>query len=308
MKKIMTLLVLALIAGGLKAQDTTAVKVLKKNVVTVTEDADRTEVSVLNNKINVQDNYFSDTTLIRVGRRNIEIIEKGNKTYVNMNREGSDDEDYSWRKERKEFNGHWSGFELGVNGFHDKDYGMYADPGNEFMELNQPASLEVNINFVEYNICLVPHRLGIVSGLGLQYNNYKFDDPITIDKGEDGLIEWLPVDDRNFKKSKLTVSYLTLPIMLEWQIPVNDRSNYFYVSGGMIGGLNLGSHTKIKTNNSKSKDKGSFNVNPFKYSAVARIGLRDFSIYATYSLSSLFKDDKGPELFPFSIGVCLVNF
>ncbi len=308
MKSILTLLILALVVTGLQAQDTTAVKVMKKNVVTVTEEPNKTEVSLLNDHINVQDNYFSDTTTIRVGRRNIEIIEKDNRTYVNVIREEGDEYNHCWRKERKTFNGHWSGFEIGVNGFYDTDYGMYSDPGNDFMDLNQPNSLEVNINFVEYNIALVPHRLGIVSGLGLQYNNYKFDNPITIDKGDDGIIEWLPVDETNFKKSKLTVSYLTLPIMLEWQIPVNDRSNYFFVSGGMVGGLNLGSHTKIKTNNTKSKDKGSFNINPFKYSAIARIGLRDFSIYATYSLSSLFKDDKGPELFPFTIGICLVNF
>ena len=307
MKKLILLLTIVFIVAQIQAQDTTSVKVLKKNIVTVNEEPNKTEVSLLNDKINIQDNNFSDTTTIRVGRRNIEIIEGGSKTYVNMTKT-TDSDNSTWRRYKKKFNGHWSGFELGVNGFYDTNYSMYDDPTDEFMDLNQPKSLEVNINFVEYNISLVPERLGIVSGLGLQYNNYKFDNPITIDKGDDGIIDWLPVDDSNFKKSKLTVSYLTLPIMLEWQIPVNDRSNYFFISGGMIGGLNLGSHTKIKANSAKSKDKGSFNVNPFKYSVIGRIGLRDFSVYATYSLSNLFKDNKGPELTPFTIGICLVNF
>jgi len=307
MKKLILLLTVVVIAAQIQAQDTTNVKVLKKNIVTVSEEPNKTEVSLLNDKINIQDNNFSDTTTIRVGRRNIEIIEGKTKTYVNMTKD-DEDGDHEWRRHKKKFNGHWSGFELGVNGFYDTNYSMYDDPTNEFMDLNQPASLEVNINFVEYNISLVPERLGIVSGLGLQYNNYKFDNPVTIDKGADGIIEPLPVDDSNFKKSKLTVSYLTLPIMLEWQIPVNDHSNYFFISGGMIGGLNLGSHTKIKANSAKSKDKGSFNINPFKYSVIGRVGLRDFSVYATYSLSNLFKDDKGPDLTPFTIGICLVNF
>ncbi len=42
MKSILTLLILALVVTGLQAQDTTAVKVMKKNVVTVTEEPNKT--------------------------------------------------------------------------------------------------------------------------------------------------------------------------------------------------------------------------------------------------------------------------
>jgi hypothetical protein len=176
------------------------------------------------------------------------------------------------------------------------------------MELRQAASLEVNINFVEYNICLKPDRIGLVSGLGLQWNNYKFDNAITIDKSEDGIIYPIGIEENNYKKSKLTVSYLTLPLMLEFQFPVNENTNTMFISAGMVGALNLGSHTKVKNDHSKDKDHGSFNINPFKYSAIARIGLRDISLFATYSFSSLFREDKGPEMFPFTIGISLVNF
>jgi hypothetical protein len=89
---------------------------------------------------------------------------------------------------------------------------------------------------------------------------------------------------------------------------VNGRSNQLFVSGGVIGGINLGSHTKVKDKDSKSKDRGSFNIEPFKYALTARVGLKDINLYANYSLSPLFKEDKGPELFPFTIGISLVNF
>lgn len=307
MKNLFLIGILAVLLVPARAQDTTSVKVLKKNIVTVNEEPNKTEVSLLNDKINIKDNYFNDTTTIRVGRRNIEIIDGDKRTYVNISREGQVTK-HDWRNDRKPFNGHWAGFDLGVNGLAKADYSMYTDPTDEFMELNQPTSLEVNINPIEFNISLKDHRIGIVSGLGFQWNNYKFDNPVTIDKTDQGIIEPFPVSENNFKKSKLTVSYLTLPVMLEFQIPVNGHSNRLFISGGMVGGLNLGSHTKVKTDRSKDKDRGSFAINPFKYSAIAKIGVKDFSVYATYSFSTLFKDGKGPEMYPFSIGISLVNF
>lgn len=315
MKKIILFSVLAMLVNSISAQDTTTVKVARKNIVTVNEASNKTEVSLLNDQINIQDNYYSDTTIIRVGRKNIEIIEGNGRTYVNVFRKDSLSR-CQWRNTRKPFNGHWAGFELGVNGLYDTDYSLYQQAGytmpegvpSEFMDLKQAASLEVNINVVEFNISLKDHRIGLVSGLGFQWNNYKFDNPVSIDKTAAGIIEPFLIEENNFKKSKLMVSYLTLPLMLEFQFPVNGSRNSMYLSGGMIGALNLGSHTKIKNDSSKDKDRGSFNINPFKYSAVGRIGFGDVSLYATYSFSSLFKDNKGPEMYPFSIGIALVNF
>lgn len=306
MKKILLLLAIAFIFGQVYAQDTTEVKIIKKNIVTVNEEPTKTKVTLLNNKISIEDNMMSDTTVIRVGRRNYEIVEGHKGTYVNVTK------DDNWKKEwhkRKRFNGHWSGLELGINGLANTDYSMYPNPTNEFMELRQAASLEVNLNFLEANICLKPDRIGIVSGLGLQWNNYKFDNSLSIDKiDNEPLIQPIDIVENNFKKSKLTASYLTLPLMLEFQFPVNDHTNTMFISAGMVGALNLGAHTKIKNDHSKDKDHGSFNINPFKYSAIARVGLHNFSLYGTYSFSSLFKEDRGPEMFPFTIGIALVNF
>jgi len=301
MKKMKTTVLTSLMIFCLSmgyAQDSTKIGKL----VDVTESGTRTEVALLNNRIYIDDNYSSDTTHIRIGKRNIEIIEKNGRTNVDVHRDRSwDDDDDSWK--RKKFNGHWAGFELGINTFYDD--GHFG--GSDFMSLNQSKSLEVNINFLEYNIVLAEQRAGLVTGMGWSMNNYRLDNPVTLQK-VDGVIVPDPIDPDGLKKSKLTVSYLTIPLLLEFQIPVNDRSNQVFVSGGVIGGLNLGSHTKIKTDDTKSKDHGNFNINPFKYSLAGRIGLKDISIYATYSLSSLFKDGGGPELFPLTIGIGLVNF
>ncbi|MGQ7871396.1 outer membrane beta-barrel protein [Sunxiuqinia sp. sy24] len=282
------------------AQDSTKVG----RLVDVKESGSRTEVTLLNERIYVDDNYSSDTTHIRLGRRNVEIIEREGRTNINMHREGLKDEkddNDNWR--RKGFDGHWGGFELGINTFYDD--GHFGGKG--FMSLNQSKSMEVNINFLEYNIVLSESRVGLVTGMGWSMNNLRFDNAITLQK-VDGQIVPLELDHDGLKKSKLTVSYLTIPLLLEFQIPVNDHSNEVYISGGLIGGVNLGSHTKVKTENTKSKDHGNFNINPFKYAVTGRVGLKDIGVYATYNLSSLFKDGGGPEFFPFSVGISLVNF
>jgi hypothetical protein len=301
MKAIVFTVLLAFLFIASHGQDSTRIG----KIVEVKEGADKTEVGVFNDRIHIEDNYHGDTTFIRIGKRKVEVVEKDGNTSISMHRDHYWDDKYDRKKDRK-FNGHWAAFELGVNGFRDADYSMVE--GDGFMDLDQPKSLEVNINFMEYNIALKEHSIGLVTGMGWTMNNYKFDNQVTIDKGDDGIIVPLEVDADGFKKSKLTVSYLTVPLLLEFQVPVNGRSNQLFVSGGVIGGINLGSHTKVKDKDSKSKDRGSFNIEPFKYALTARVGLKDINLYANYSLSPLFKEDKGPELFPFTIGISLVNF
>ena len=304
MKNLLALLLIFAFALNIQAQDTVKVDLFGKNVVSVSEDTSKAEVILLNNRINIHDNFNNDTTTIRIGNKNIEIVENNNTTQIDIER------DESWKSERenhkkRDFNGHWAGLELGVNSFYNNNYSLYG--GEEFMELSYPKSLEVNLNFAEFNISLKKDRIGIVTGMGWSIKNYKFDSPITIDN-INGMIEPIDIEPDNLKKSKLTVSYLTVPLLMEFQIPINGNSNQLYISGGVIGGLNMGSHTKIKHKKSKSKDHESFNINPFQYSATGRIGLKNISLYGTYSLSPLFKDNRGPELFPFSIGLSLINF
>lgn len=309
MKKLfLFIVILAFLTHAQAQNDTTKVKVLSKKIVEVNEDASgKTEVTLLDGKINILDNSGNDTTSIRIGRRNIEIVEEGGKTDVSIHRIEKDENARGWRR-GKHFNGHWSGFELGFNGLANEDYSLYSAADADFMELNQPKSMEVNFNFLEYSIVL-DNPIGLVTGMGFSMNNYRFDNDLTLVKGDDGIVHplWIEEDEK-VEKSKLMASWLTVPLLLEFQIPVNGRSNRLFISGGVIGGINLGSHTKVKYDGSKEKDRGSFNINPFKCSATIRAGLKDFSLYASYGLTPLFKSDKGPELFPFSVGISLINF
>lgn len=115
------------------------------------------------------------------------------------------------------------------------------------------------------------------------------------------------LETENLSKTKLAVSYLEVPLLFEFQIPVNQREGRLYVNAGVIGGVKIGSHTKVKYGDNKEKDRSGFNMNAFKYAATARVGYKDLGFFATYSLTPLFETGMGPELTPFTIGISFLD-
>jgi hypothetical protein len=241
-----------------------------------------------------------DTTIVRVGNKSMKIIDHDKSTEIICGK-------YNWRNHKDRFNGHWSGLELGFNSFAKTDYSMYGSSSNDFMSLNQGKSLEIDLNFWEVNIGLVQKRVGLVSGMGLSFNDYRFDNDYTIEKGQQRVEPVSLSDVENLKKSKLSVSYLNVPLLVECQIPVNNHEGKLYINGGIIGGVKLGSHTKVKHGSTKDKDHSSFYINSFTYAATARIGYKGVGLFAKYSLRPLFQKDKGPDLTPFTIGISFLD-
>jgi hypothetical protein len=304
MKQLFTLILCTILATNLWAQtDTTEVKVLKKNVVTVVEDNDKVHVTVGNDRgIEVITDEWGDTTNIRIGRRSFKVIDGNNGTYVKV------DKEVRKKNWSGSFNAHWAGLEVGMNTMYKTDYSLYAGEENpEFFELNPGKSLSWNLNFAEWAFKNERKTFGIVTGMGISFNDYAFELPITIEK-ENGFGKIIPVPLDNVKKSKLHVNYLTAPLMLEVKTPLRMGSSRLYLAGGVIGGLYLGSHTKYKlNNNNKEKIKSNYHINQWKYDITGRIGFGDFCVFANYSMTSLFKDGKGPEMHPLMIGISFPN-
>ena len=250
-----------------------------------------------------QDNLVSSTDL-----KDTSIVRIGNKKVVEINQEDGIKciwgKDSNHRRKDGRFEGHWEGLEVGFNSFAKTDYSLYDNI--EFMSLNQGKSLEFDFNFYQLNIGLMKSYVGLISGVGLSFNDYRFDNPFTLGKGP-MMIEAVPLNYDNLSKTKLSVSYLRVPILLEFQIPVNNNEGRLYVNGGVIGGVKIGSHTKVKHGDTKDKDHKGFFINSFKYEATARVGYKGFGLFANYSLNPLFENGKGPKLTPFTVGISFVD-
>jgi hypothetical protein len=114
----------------------------------------------------------------------------------------------------------------------------------------------------------------------------------------------------SYSKNKLHATYLTVPLMLEFNTSTDYYSS-FHVAVGVVGAWKIGSNYKVNYESEgetiKNKSKGSYNLNPLKYSAHARIGYGKFTVFASYALSTLFEKGRGPEIYPFNVGITLVN-
>jgi len=241
-----------------------------------------------------------DTAIVRIGKKDVTVIDHDGGTEILWGK----------GKHRKDnpdkFNGHWEGIEFGFNGFDKPNYSMYSIADKDFMSLNQGKSMELDLNFYELNISLAKSYVGLVSGMGLSFNNYRFENPYTLEKGQNMTLP-VQLNPDNLSKTKLAVTYLNVPLLLEFQIPVNQNEGRLFVNAGLVGGVKIGSHTKVKYGDTKDKDRSGFNLNSFKYSATARVGYKDISLFANYSLTPLFQSGKGPELTPFTIGISFLD-
>ena len=300
-KLIISALLLFAINMYSRAQDTVKVSVLGKNLVTVVEAGSKTDVKIGDHMIDVKDGK-KDTVKIRVGRKTMVISEGHHGTSVKYDKL-NDEEFKHWTGHDPKFKGHWSTLELGVNTFSTVDYKGYSTPN--FMDLNQNKSLEVNVNLLKYSIGLQKKNndIGLVTGLGLNFNDYRFSNNYTI-KNNMGYTVPVPITDPKLELTKFSTGFLTVPLLLEFQLP---RESGFWVSFGVIAGLKMGSHTKVIIDRHKTKDHSDLNISPFRGGTTVRMGYKKFNIFGTYYYTPLFRDGRGPVMDPITVGIGLLN-
>lgn len=206
------------------------------------------------------------------------------------------------------FKGHWAGIEWGLNNFLDDELTVSREGDAWFMDLNTGRSWVFNLNFAQYSVGFGTQFAGLVTGMGFEFNNYFFDNDLTIEEAGDE-IAVVDLSSLDPGKSKLTTTWLRVPLILEIQFPGIFRHQRAFVSAGVVGALKLGAHTKVvyKVGNDKKKDKNSddFNINPFRYGLTMRIGYGNSNVFFDYYFTPFFTDNKGPVLNPFSVGLSL---
>ncbi|WP_455169584.1 hypothetical protein, partial [Aegicerativicinus sediminis] len=138
-------------------------------------------------------------------------------------------------------------------------------------------------------------------GLSLQWNKLDAKDNMYfVQNGDITTFEEFP---RDLKKSKFRVTNLVVPLHFEFGPSKKiERKTYFRYSTadqfkigiGGYAGVRLSSMQKLKYkedgNRVKEKIKRNYNASNFAYGLSAYIGFDDFSIYAKYDLSTIFKD------------------
>jgi hypothetical protein len=306
MKKIgITILLIAIIMYGFSLKVSADDKSGEKQGLSSTKNESQRDLSG-------KDKITRDSALnLKSGNRGLTILEALEGPGINIvnypERRDWDEQDNEREHHRRSsrFRGHWTGIELGFNNITTSrdNFAMPADI--DYMTLHSGKSTNFNINFSQLSLGLGRH-IGFVTGLGLNWNNYRFDGNNTIVKGTNGVIEELD-PGLKLEKSKLATLFLTLPFLLEIQIPVNN--NHLSIAAGPIGALKLSSHTKMVFEDGHTvKSWGDFSLNMLRCGATARVGYGNFQLFGTYYKTPLFEAGKGPggyDLYPFEIGIAL---
>jgi len=199
------------------------------------------------------------------------------------------------------------------------DFGMagYMTPSNSIalpanqnlMELNSARSHSVGLTIMFKEARLAKERLYVRSGLGINWTKYHFKNNINISTSNDSTA--FTFDSiRSFDKYKLRATYLQVPLLIGMRL--GDLDNPLGIQFGVVGSYKIGSIIKQKytlgETTMKDKTKDDFNLNPFKFEALARVSMDDFGFFAKYSLTELFESGRAPELYPFSIGITIGGF
>jgi hypothetical protein len=293
--------------------------VIGRNFVKITEDDNSVNIRVGNRGLSILESLEGDGTSVRIERydRDGRRIDRHGEAdawdqepdtidynYEFGNNYDQDEYDYSnHERRRNSFRGHWAAIELGFNNYTSSRSEHFIPNEIGYMDLHSGKSNNFNINFAQLNIGLGRH-IGFVTGMGLNWNNYRFDGNNNIVKGTNGEIEILDPGVL-LKKSKLTTTYITVPFLLELQVPANN--NHLNIAAGPIGAVKLMSHSKmVFDDNHKIKSNSDFNLNMLRYGGTVRLGYSNFQLYGTYYFSPLFQDGKGPggfDLYPFEVGM-----
>lgn len=244
-----------------------------------------------------------DTTTFNLKNKKVIIINiaNGNNDTIKK-RKSIDTDDFK----------HWHGFSMGVNGYLNYNNSLTLDKQYNFMDLNYSRSFNFQLNLIERQFNIYKNNVKIVTGFGIDFHSYSFNNKTNLNS--DSSFTWGTIDTTNtytYKKNKLRCAYLQVPLLLEFNTS-NNPNKSFHIAMGVIGQYLITSRTKQELEQ-KNFDitkikKDNYNLSPFGAKAHVNIGYKNVTVFAEYSLTSLFKANQGAQLYPFAVGIRLIPF
>lgn len=206
----------------------------------------------------------------------------------------------------------WWILDLGFANWNDNtNYGSpeaqaFAPGANEDnLKLRSGKSRSVNIWVFMQRVNLVKHAVNLKYGLGLELNNYHFENKQTMFTKNPTIVDIDGYADLNPSKNKLAADYLTVPVMLNFNFTPNNKRAYGF-SAGISAGYLYSSRQKTKADGDVDKVKSDFNLRKWKLSYVGEVSLGIVKLYGSYAVKGLFED--GLDMTPYTVGFRFSNW
>jgi hypothetical protein len=258
----------------------------------------------------------SDTTNISMGNHKVTIVGKDDDED-----DDGDLSDYlvgtsysgSAKHRNDKSRSHWGGLDLGFNQLMaGKSFSTTMPDKDAYLDLNSGKSVNVNLNVYYHDFPIYKRYVMFTTGIGISINNYRFNSDKTLRSDTNRVAAAFDYDKNgkqiSYDKNKLVVAYYTLPLLLQFNTD-QEKKKSFHIAAGFLCSYKFNSHLKLVYNvdgvREKAKRHDDYNVDPFRYDATVRLGYSEYTIYASYALSDLFKSGRGPEVHPFQVGISL---
>ena len=186
-------------------------------------------------------------------------------------------------------------FSMGLNNYLNSS-NQFPDTDNKDFALDPLTSWTYGIHS-NHKISVSPY-VKFNFQLGLLWNNFALaDDNYQFTKGAEKVDMVNTANTRtdiNPKRSKLNITYLNLNVVPMFHF--GKSSNAFRIGAGPFGSYRIASKSKFKyDDNGKDVVKNNFHINNWKYGLKAQVGWKGVDLFATYDLSPIFIEDRGPE-------------
>jgi hypothetical protein len=205
----------------------------------------------------------------------------------------------------------WLIIDLGFTNYNDKtNYaGTTAQsfaPGSNsnWFNLKNNKSVDVNIWLFMQRLNMVKHVVNLKYGLGIELNNYRYQDNIKYTTNPLTQATVVIQDTTSYSKNKLAADYVTVPVMINFNFTPNLREG-FGISVGISAGYLYSSRQKtISGVYGKHKTFDDFDLNPWKLSWIAEAQLGPVILYGSLATKSMF-NSQGLDQIPYTFGIRL---
>lgn len=163
--------------------------------------------------------------------------------------------------------------------------------------------------YICYDFPIKKSNFSFAAGLGIGTSNIYLNNQeiVTTDTALDQAA--FIKETQDYKKYKLTTAYLEAPFELRYFGNKENRNKGFKAAIGLRVGTMIGAHTKSKNNDTKLIEKNVTKqyLETWRVAGTVRIGWGNFTVMGTYNLVNLYKENVGPVITPYSIGICLTG-
>ena len=153
-------------------------------------------------------------------------------------------------------------------------------------------------------------RLSVAIGGGIGTDNMFFDNT-KIDLKQIPGVVFSRDSVTTYKKYKLATGYFEIPLELRFSSNPENMNRGFKVALGAKVGMNYDAHTKAKIDRDANglggyiqKEKDLKHFKSPRLAGTFRAGWGNISAFATYSFNEFFKSGQGPDVRPWTVGLC----